>query len=442
MIKLYKKISNSILKKAPFQWIIGWHKFLLIIAVLLLFSIVVSFIIPTTNYGYYTDNKLAIISVFFGFISFMTFVLYVIRQIQFNSFRIHHHIPFKKSILIFFSFWTLIFLLSYISFIPHQIHAWRVKAKINKLTNDFENDIRILNDGSVFFESNYYGSSVITHNKTKPLNKIPVDIEFRSTTRIVINHTPLNFAHYFYKYNNSNDRFPIILNKKQALNRIKEFIKIADKYNIQLIKRNPEEIFNMRKAFIDDAKEDYFTLFTIDDNITFNNNAASSYSQMMSNYSRNHDKSFDLDVFLGILVFSIILAILLWIVISVPIADFGYSVLISVILMIFMGIIVAIINIITSNDFIIRLAFFLLVFIVWFLAFFSKKQTRLYWVLKIVSHYLVALFLFLIFLEIDESSFFKHRDAFYIFSGLFLIGMVISVFVFKHVYKNYRLLPK
>ena len=162
----------------------------------------------------------------------------------------------------------------------------------------------------------------------------------------------------------------------------------------------------------------------------------------MSNYQRQFDKSFEIDKVLGILIFSILFAVLLWIVISVPIADFGYSILVSVILMVFMGIITVMFNLIFSNDFVIRLAFYIMIFIVYSLAFMSKKETRLYRVLKIVSHYLVAVLLFLLFLEIDKANVLSHKDEFHVFSALFLTGMVMSVFLFKQVYKNYRLLPK
>jgi len=112
-----------------------------------------------------------------------------------------------------------------------------------------------------------------------------------------------------------------------------------------------------------------------------------------------------------------------------------------VILMVFMGIITVMFDMIFSNDFVIRLAFYIMIFIVYSLAFMSKKETRLYRVLKIVSHYLVPVLLLLFFLEIEKANVF-HKDDFYVFSALFLTGIVMSVFLFKQVYKNYRLLPK
>ena len=435
MIKLYNKVDENLLKKHPFHWIIGWHKFLPIIAILLLFSIVIGFMFPTTTYSY-RDRGLDTASIFLGFVSFMAFILYVIRQIKYNSFRIHHHIPFKKSIFVFFSFWLMVFLFTSIPFIPHHVHTWRVKNKTNGITDDFKKDTKILYEGSVFFASEYYGST--KRYREKGTHEIVFNNE-----NVTINLSPYRFGYYhYYKDNYKAVKFPITISNKEALNRIENFITVAKKYNIKLLEKKPQEVFNKRKAFNQQKNKVNFTLFTIDKAIAHPNKAVNNYTRMMSNYQRQFDKSFEIDEVLGILIFSILFAVLLWIVISVPIADFGYSILVSVILMVFMGIIIVMFNLIFSNDFVIRLSFYIMIFIVYSLAFMSKKETRLYRVLKIVSHYLVPVLLFLLFLEIDKANVFSHKDEFYVFSTLFLTGVVMSVFLFKQVYKNYRLLPK
>jgi len=443
MIKLYNKIDDTILKKHPFQWIIGWNKFLPIIAILLLFSIAIGFMLPTTTYNYYNNKGLNTAAIFLGFVSFMVFILYVIRQIKFNSFRIHHHIPFAKSILVFFSFWILITLLTSIPFIPHHIHNWRVTKKINSITDDFKSDTKILYEGSVFFVSDYNNHHVkqILDDDTDE-TKQHFEVEFNNSF-ITINNIDHQFG-YFHQYADESFRLPITISREEALNRINKFIKVASKYDIELTEYNAEEIYNKRKSFNQGKSNDYnFSLFKIKEtNDTTFYSAVNKYDGMMYSYQRHYNKDFDFELMLGILMFSIVLAILLWIVISIPMADFGYSVLVSVVLMVFMGIISALINLLTSNDFIIRLAFYIAIFIVYFFAFIIKKDTQLHRVLKIVSHYLVAVFLFLLFLEIDEANIFHHRDEFYVFSTLFLIGIIMSVFLFKQVYKNYRLLPR
>ena len=151
MTDFYKKIDTQILKKSPFHWILGWHLFLPIIVVLALFGAVIGYLIPTETYTYSTE-ELGIASFFLGFMSFMAFILYVVRQVRFNSFRIDHRVPFKKSILIFFSFWLIVTLLSLIPFTPYQIHSWHVQKKIKSITNDFDKDTETLYKGSSFFE--------------------------------------------------------------------------------------------------------------------------------------------------------------------------------------------------------------------------------------------------------------------------------------------------
>jgi len=150
-INSLNKRETIILKKTPFRWILGWYKFAPILVGLFFFAVLLAFLVPTRIYTYSDDDGLEYAAIFIGFLSFMGFVLYVVRQVKFNSFRIHHHIPFAKSITVFFSFWVLITLFAIPAFIPHQIHSWRVKQQVNSITTDFEKDLEILHKGSPFF---------------------------------------------------------------------------------------------------------------------------------------------------------------------------------------------------------------------------------------------------------------------------------------------------
>jgi len=442
MIKFYTKTAQTILKKSPFQWIIGWHLFLPIIIILFIFSITVGFMFPTTTHNYYNNGGLKTAAVFLGFLSFMAFILYIVRQIKYNSFRIHHHIPFAKSMMIFFSFWTITSLLSFVPFIPYHIHNWRVTQKINSITNDFENDTKVLYYGSVFFVSDYNSvpdGEIVLHDEDLKRPQRHSDVIFNNNNTVTINNINHTFGYYHYNGN----PLPLNITYKEAFNRIKRFVEVAKKYDIQLLDNDEVSIFNKRKTFNKGRSTTNYSIFIntdIDENSFYE--ATNNYDAMMYNYKLHYNKSIELEEVLGILLLSIIFAVLLWIVISIPIADFGFSILISVVLMVFMGIISAMINLIASNDFIIRLAFYILILIIFYLAFIRKKDTRIYRVLKIVSHYSVAVFLFLIFLEIDEANLFHHREEFYVFSTLFIIGMLLSILIYKQVYKNYRLLPK
>lgn len=464
-MQLYKKIDNNLLKKHPFHWIIGWHTFLPMILVMAIIGVITGYLYPTRMYNYSDDDGLEFISVFLGFISFMAFILYVVRQVKFNSFRIHHKIPFAKSIVIFFSFWLFTLLFSLVPFVPYQVHSLRVQSEID--IPNFDKDIETLYKGGVFFEAvidkkdreklqvllnsnisnndvvmevtNYEGGAIATtSNKDYLAVYQEFDLLF-GENEVSINRVSRNFGYYRYSsYKKSVDIFPKTISKKEAITYIENFIKVADKYAIKITERNPEIIYTNRKNFNRISSDYEYSLFMLHNEKV----SARPYDRMMSEYkSHVNYNQIDDEVVLGILIFSILIATLLWVFISVPKSDFGYSILASVLLMILMAILTAIFSLGSSNDFEIRLLFYFAIIIIYLFAF-NGDETRLKRIFKIVSHYLVVVILFLFFLEIEESNLYSGSEEFVIYSVMLLVGIIMSIFIFKQVYKNNRLLPK
>ncbi len=491
----FNRIDKSTLKKYPFQWIIGWHIFLPIILALILFAIALAFITPTKIFNYFDDDSLGVSSVFVGFLCFMAFVLFVIRQIKFNSFRIHHHIPYAKSKLFFFSFFIIIFLFSVISFIPSHIYTLRVKNEVNSKTDNFEKDMDIFCNTSSFFiaseensriaklltyfdKTNCDKNDTLTLNEVFPDNELLTDDELLNDKellfdkhytgidssltcyeisrkldlvfengKVIINESPF----YDYSYRNEAHPFPIKISKKEAITQIENFIKVAKKYDIELSSYNAEDIFNKRKLFNNQTEIHHFSLFNTSNIQATNyyNDKGYLYKHMMSSYKRQLYKSFDFEVLFGILIFSIILATLLWIFISVTLADFGFSILSGVLLMILTGIVVAIVGIFNRiNDDEVQIAFFIGISIIYLIAFLGDRKKRLIRILKIVCHYLLPVFLLLVILEIDDSKYYEleyyyyYKHHFYYYASFFILGMIVGVFIFDEVYKKDRLLAR
>ncbi len=466
--EIFNKIDKSILKKHPFQWIIGWHIFLPIIVGLILLAAALAFLTPTKIFSYSDDDSLKVSSVFVGFISFMAFILYVIRQIKFNSFRIHHHIPYAKSILIFFSFWLIIFLFSVIPFIPDQVYTLRVRSEINSITDNFEKDLETFCNTSPFFFSSRENCNIkvllapfkeILHDKNDTLTlkdvcksavHKPLGINSNSTyyeiysyldlnfedDNILINRLPLN---YFDR--SVTNPLPIKIRKKKAITHIENFTKVAKKYDIKLVIDNPEEIYKRRKTFNKQTEIKHFSLFSSTNKSEIDYDRDIEYEYMMSSYQEQMNKQFNFVLLFVLLIFSILLATLLWVYISVPLPDFGFSILAIVLIMIFMGIVVAILSIFNiSHQDEIRIVFFIAIFLIYLIAFLGKSKKLIIRILKIICHYLVPVFLFLVILEIDDANYFE--DEIYYFISLFIVGMIISVFIFKEIYKKSKLLPK
>ena len=450
MTDFYKKIDTQILKKSPFHWILGWHLFLPIIVVLALFGAVIGYLIPTETYTY-SAGELGIASFFLGFMAFMAFILYVVRQVRFNSFRIDHRVPFKKSILIFFSFWLIVTLLSLIPFTPYQIHSWHVQKKIKSITSDFDKDTETLYKGGSFFEGRISvkerelliktTKDIVISDKDRMYINRNVDIFFKGD-EVLINKVEYSFGHNRYYGNDDKRLFPKTISKEEALVYITNFIKVADKYNITLTERNAQEIYNKRKLFnISDFGYSY-SLFVLNDTIK-DRSAVHAYSRMMSNYRYNLKNNKDFTVVLGLLIFSILVALLLWIFISVPKADFGYSILASVLIMLLMGVLTAIFTFSSAGGgFVLKVLLYLAILTVYIIGFSGNETTRLKHVFKIVSHYAAVLFALLIFIEIEDQNLVPNKYEFLLFVLILITSVIISVFLFKKVYENNRLLPK
>lgn len=433
MKKLYTKIDHYILKNHPFNWIIGWHIFLPIIIILALIGVVSGFSTPTKIYSYSGDDGLGVAAFFVGFLALMGFILYIVRQIRYNSFRIHHHLPFKKSIYIFFSFWIIASLFSLLPFIPHQIYAFRIKQKtISKEVLD--HDARILHRATVFFKSDQLSQDKIARIKQNP--NLINDRDFSRNIGVVFleNSVILNNNSYTFGYDYKIS-YPKTITKTEALEHIQNFIDVAKKYGIVLSEIDPEKIYNLCKKYNETGTK--YSFYVSPNN---EESAESAYSYMIHNYQKYYD-SIDTDVIIGIFIFSIIIAALLWVFISVPVADFGYSILVGVLLIIFAAVLSFVITLGTRDDFFIRLLLYFIIALIYVKAFLGRK-TRLNQILKIVSHYTIPFLLFLFMIEIDKLIYIGSTNLFYVFGAMIFSGVITSVFIFKKVYKNYRILPQ
>lgn len=104
----FKKLDAKLIKSRPVAWILGVHIF---IPVLILEALIL-FIIGYVNGfdpEYSRDYKAfySLISWLVTMLSIAFIVIYFIRQVRFNTVRIHHHLPFKRFMLFFAVFYFI-----------------------------------------------------------------------------------------------------------------------------------------------------------------------------------------------------------------------------------------------------------------------------------------------------------------------------------------------
>jgi len=372
--KQFIKIDTDILKKSPFQWIIGWHIFIPIILGLFVLAFINGYIPPVKVYDY-SVPYLESLSLFLGFLSLIVFVLFVIRQIKFNSFRIHHHLPYSRAIITFFSFWLIALLLVIIPTLSYEAYCFKVKNHISSITDDFNNDVETLEIGLPFF---YYESSYRNDKKRN-------DIDFIDDENIVVNR---NYQFTYYNIFEVGAHYT----KQEAIIAIENFVQVAKKYEMQLIDYDPYSIFEKRK---DAIYQNGYSLLVHEKDNAFN-----AYSMMFSNYEKNLKYNLeDNELLLFFIIFSSIISFLLWIFISVHKADFGFAVLYGALISLFVGILSAVFGSISDNDFIYRLIPYMSFVIIFILAF-TLKNSTLSRVLKILSQIIIPMMVKLINMKI------------------------------------------
>lgn len=429
MKKIYNTISDKVLKSNPFLWIIGWHKFLPIIILLMIAAIILGFLIPTKVYTY-SPQFLYETSTFLGFLAFVVFVLFVIRQIKFNSFRIHHKIPYKKSITTYFYFVFFILFLVILPFISVETYNYRVLKEVNTFTKNFKEDSKTLNDNLFFFysEDDSYYLYDDNGNRTSKQN-----VEYYDNY-LIINSRENTFTYEISK------EYPLKITKTEALQRIADFLEVANRFNINVSETNPTIIYNKRKHFKARGFHNLLTLGSYKNPRTI----YSKYSSFINHYRYN--SSFDLhdkEVIYAFLFIAMITALFLWIVISIPIADFGYTILAGTLILIFVGVMSALLSIASNTEDLIIWFMYLCILIIFLLAFTSKENTLVSRIMTVLSQLLIPILVLLFYIDYTNDLPYEAKNHVRDFIPfIILLTIVSTVFLYKYIYRSSRMLPR
>lgn len=159
MIELYKKIDAKLLKKYPKLWILGIHFYVPIIIALYLILYGIGFAYSMDPLPKASDTRdfMSSILTFMIIPLILLSILFIIRQIKFNSMRVHHSLPYRNVILNFLSF---LIISSAIFFLPFVVQLGTYhKAKLAINEEEFLEDARALHVGY----SHFYNADVERH---------------------------------------------------------------------------------------------------------------------------------------------------------------------------------------------------------------------------------------------------------------------------------------
>lgn len=113
----FKQLDNKLIKSRPITWILGLHIFLPVLliegAVLFAFGYFHGFDIE-----FQRDEKslYGLITLLTTMLSIAFVVIYFIRQVRYNSKRIHHQLPFKRFMSFFMAFYIIMLGLTFMPF--------------------------------------------------------------------------------------------------------------------------------------------------------------------------------------------------------------------------------------------------------------------------------------------------------------------------------------
>lgn len=372
--ELYKKYDDLLLRKKPVLWVLGFHIYLPLLVVLYLLLLLIGLAYPYNPVPWWNEYEdfFETLSLIMILPTILLAIMFVIRQIKFNSRRIHVHLPYRKSfgnMLYFFVLFGLIIALPFVGSIGATF-----RASMSLDIEEFTEDMQELSDGVSHFKmSKYrvYDSLEIAEIQArressieyveddyaeevgvKTAEAIPYYSDGSSYT-YELNETKDSLMFYREKWNpryyysyNEMDTISI----DSAIKEIKNFIAVSSKYQGELSLMNAEEIFK-RNLSSERTYTRNDTNVTPAFNYFLNHEAFENNTRVHREYIDKSGPFFvkEGNFWMYYMLFALGLSILLIIICSVKIVDFGWAMLVAALMPTIFGILFAITKYITHN---------------------------------------------------------------------------------------------
>lgn len=328
---LFKQLDHRMLEKYPNLWVLGVHVYVPILVFLHLVIMAIGFIYPLSPLPdfYRYEDFFENISVTMILPTVLLVVIFVIRQVKFNSTRVHLTLPFRYQFLVFLYFFGLILSITALP-MSGNLAAY-IKTDIKLDQEHFEIDQKIMSKAFThfFLEKSYIEDPEDCANAEENGYYYDNYNDRIGYTRYELNQTKdsLIIYRHFVDYSYSNDLDTISI--EDAYKEIDSFITIAAKYEGGVTKTDPRVIvqtnLNSDRYYSKDERNvrpafDHLVSYgRFDNNVNFHNKLS-------------HKNSFffaaEWEFWRGYAFLALALSVLLIILCSVNIAEFGWGMLV------------------------------------------------------------------------------------------------------------------
>ncbi|MFT5725027.1 MAG: hypothetical protein ACI9JN_002150 [Bacteroidia bacterium] len=435
---MYKKADAYLLQNHPRLWVLGIHIFIPITVLLWLILFIIGILRINEPWRdiYSVEDGFEQIAVGMILPVMLLVILFIIRQVKYNSKRVHQKLPFKGRFVVFLSFWIVLFLLSSLPMATY-FGSWFAPG-LNHDKDEFKSDREII-------ESNY------THFNLKGCGTIQ-NTEGANDYEQIEGLKSLDSENCLYKLDDTGDsiimekhqqdysnyyaRETVKISRQQALDQIDLFLQVAKKYKAKFKLEDSRQILNqnLNPETITWEMGDEGTHYTHIENKEVFDRSISMNHQFRNN--RNVFTFFNWKFWRYYALLSFSFAFLLIILCSVDRAEFGWAMLACALLPTVYGIILGLLSLINVMDSEGGARFLLILFVIisGFLAFASKYKPVLKRAFAISLNIFLPLVLPVIFLD-------DHFDEDLYVVSVFALGLVLT-YLFSFYYKIQYLHPR
>ena len=406
LLQYYKDLDHKMLNKYPVAWVLGVHLYipLIIASSILLFAI--GALVDLSPLPQWRDYReiFSTISMVLVLPTILLVILFIIRQVKFNSKRVHIRLPHGFSYPIFLYYIAVFACIIALPFMAN-IGA-TVRAGITLNTEQFKKDTYALDDGYRHF---YMSKQYVDSSYLQEYGQDPDDndyIDHRTTYRLTAGRDSLIFqrSKLTDQYiGRSYGMDTVLLSEVYA--EIQSFIEVASRYGAEFSVTNPREIVE-----INIRSDKFYQNASAESTVAYEH---ISNSDTFSNTIRFHDEYIDRDGPFFItsiefwqfyLLLALGLAVLVSVLCSVQIIDFGWAMLVTALTPTVYGIFIALIGLTTGDVGDGIILFFLTLFVLFYLwtAFASPWKYRLKRAFAITVH-LYAPFVLMIYMFMLRS---------------------------------------
>ncbi|MFT5725028.1 MAG: uncharacterized membrane protein (DUF485 family) [Bacteroidia bacterium] len=464
----YQKIDHRMLERFPNLWVLGIHIYLPILATLYFILFAVGFIYPLNPLPYFYDYESFFenLSLTMVLPTILLLVVFVIRQVKFNSKRVHLSLPYKHSFLVFLYFLVIIFSITVLPFIGNIAAYLKTDLTLNQ--QQYAQDAKVMSKGFCHF---YLAKEYIDdpeHCAEAEAQGYYID-DYGDRTRYVryelnTSRDSLIVTREFVDYSYSGGRDTISLD--QAYKEIQDFIDLSATYEGNVKRSSPTEIvaINLKSdRFYNRLDETHRPAFDHLQNYERFDNNVNFHEQLKD--KRSFFFATEFEFWQWYIFLALAISVLLIILCSVNISEFGWGMLVIALHPTVFGIVAAL-TAFVFRDFDGDTALYagmvlLLLFTLnaLFFAFYKRFKPALRRAFAITSHIylpIVAVILLLMIKEVSHCCFSNNewsencscflpvtRDQFELISiGVVFFGSILMTYLFGRYYKRQYVNPQ